>query len=50
MVTVMQQKERFFAALTAAAQWKRTPERKLVLSDAAGKPVVVMSLVPLNGG
>ena len=45
---VMQQEERFFAAVAAAAQWKRTPERKLVLSDAAGKPVVVMSLLPLN--
>lgn len=47
---VMQQEERFFAALTAASQWKRTPERKLVLSDAAGKPVLVMSLLPLNEG
>lgn len=45
---VMHQEERFFAALTAVTQWKQTPERKLVLSDAAGKPVVVMSLLPLN--
>lgn len=47
---VMDQEQRFFAALAAATQWKRTPERKLVLSDAAGKPVVVMSLLPLNEG
>ena len=47
---VMQQEERFFTALAAATQWKKTPERKLILSDAAGVPVLVLSLLPVNGG
>ncbi|MFO1114016.1 MAG: META domain-containing protein [Rhodospirillales bacterium] len=47
---VMNQEERFFAALKAATQWQRTPQHKLMLSDAAGKPVLVMSLLPLDRG
>ncbi len=47
---VMQQEQRFFDALAAARRWQRTPERKLVLLDAADKPVAVLSLLPMNGG
>ena len=47
---VMQQEQRFFDALAAARQWRQTPERKLVLLDAADKPVAVLSPLPANGG
>ena len=46
---VMNQEQRFFAALGRAESWKATAEGKLILTDAAGEPLVSFSRLPTGG-